>query len=60
MSLQFYDENIPCLAACPVHTNAGAYVAAIADGDRRPRGLPHCPAPESVRLGVRPSLRRAL
>ena len=33
MSLQFYDENIPCLAACPVHTNAGAYVAAIADGD---------------------------
>src|SRR3990170_1999061 len=31
--LQFYDENIPCLAACPVHTNAGMYVAAIADGD---------------------------
>lgn len=31
--LQFYDENIPCLAACPVHTNAGAYVAAIADGE---------------------------
>ena len=30
--LQFYDSNIPCLAACPVHTNAGAYVAAIADG----------------------------
>ena len=30
--LQFYDENIPCLAACPVHTNAGMYVAAIADG----------------------------
>jgi NADPH-dependent glutamate synthase beta subunit-like oxidoreductase len=29
--LQFYDENIPCLAACPVHTNAGMYVAAIAD-----------------------------
>ena len=32
-SLTFYDENIPCLAACPVHTNAGMYVAAIADGD---------------------------
>jgi len=31
--LRFYDENIPCLAACPVHTNAGTYVAAIADGD---------------------------
>jgi NADPH-dependent glutamate synthase beta subunit-like oxidoreductase len=31
--LTFFDENIPCLAACPVHTNAGMYVAAIADGD---------------------------
>jgi formate dehydrogenase (NADP+) beta subunit len=30
--LHFFDENIPCLAACPVHTNAGVYVAAIADG----------------------------
>ncbi|RMH77897.1 MAG: FAD-binding protein, partial [Actinomyces sp.] len=30
--LSYFDENIPCLAACPVHTNAGAYVAAIADG----------------------------
>ena len=32
-SLEYYDENIPCLAACPVNTNAGLYVAAIADGD---------------------------
>lgn len=31
--LSFYDQNIPCLAACPVNTNAGMYVAAIADGD---------------------------
>jgi NADPH-dependent glutamate synthase beta subunit-like oxidoreductase/ferredoxin len=31
--LSYYDRNIPCLAACPVHTNAGAYVAAIAEGD---------------------------
>ncbi len=31
--LSFFDENIPCLAACPVHTNAGMYVAAIADGN---------------------------
>lgn len=31
--LSYYDQNIPCLAACPVHTNAGMYVAAIADGD---------------------------
>jgi NADPH-dependent glutamate synthase beta subunit-like oxidoreductase len=32
-SLSYYDKNIPCMAACPVHTNAGAYVAAIAEGD---------------------------
>jgi len=32
-TLEYFDENIPCLAACPVHTNAGMYVAAIADGD---------------------------
>ncbi len=31
--LSFFDQNIPCLAACPVHTNAGMYVAAIADGN---------------------------
>ncbi len=31
--LDFFDRNIPCLAACPVHTNAGLYVAAIAEGD---------------------------
>ncbi len=34
-ALHYYDLNIPCLAACPVHTNAGAYVAAIAEGDDR-------------------------
>ncbi|MCH7584269.1 MAG: FAD-dependent oxidoreductase [Acidobacteria bacterium] len=33
LHLSYYDRNIPCLAACPVHTNAGAYVAAIAEGD---------------------------
>jgi NADPH-dependent glutamate synthase beta subunit-like oxidoreductase len=33
LDLSYYDENIPCMAACPVHTNAGAYVAAIAEGD---------------------------
>jgi len=31
--LEYFDANIPCLRACPVHTNAGAYVAAIAEGD---------------------------
>ena len=33
LELGYYDKNIPCMAACPVHTNAGAYVAAIAQGD---------------------------
>jgi NADPH-dependent glutamate synthase beta subunit-like oxidoreductase len=33
LELAYYDRNIPCMAACPVHTNAGAYVAAIAEGD---------------------------
>jgi formate dehydrogenase (NADP+) beta subunit len=27
------DANVPCTQACPVLTNAGRYVAAIADGD---------------------------
>jgi NADPH-dependent glutamate synthase beta subunit-like oxidoreductase len=35
MALDYFDANIPCLAACPVHTNAGLYVSAIADGDDR-------------------------
>lgn len=33
--LEYFDLNIPCLAACPVHTNAGSYVAAVADADDR-------------------------
>lgn len=33
--LEYFDHNIPCLAACPVHTNAGSYVAAVADADDR-------------------------
>ncbi len=33
--LEYFDFNIPCMAACPVHTNAGSYVAAVADGDDR-------------------------
>ena len=28
-------ENEPCRAACPVHTDAGAYVTAIAQGRHR-------------------------
>ncbi|MBI3648390.1 MAG: FAD-dependent oxidoreductase [Actinobacteria bacterium] len=29
----WFDENVPCTRACPVLTNAGRYVAAIAAGD---------------------------
>jgi formate dehydrogenase (NADP+) beta subunit len=32
---QWFDENVPCTRACPVLTNAGRYVAAIAAGDDR-------------------------
>jgi NADPH-dependent glutamate synthase beta subunit-like oxidoreductase/NAD-dependent dihydropyrimidine dehydrogenase PreA subunit len=30
---EWFDENVPCTQACPVLTNAGRYVAAIASGD---------------------------
>jgi len=30
---QWFEDNIPCMQACPVLTNAGRYVAAIADAD---------------------------
>jgi formate dehydrogenase (NADP+) beta subunit len=29
----WFDDNVPCTRACPVMTNAGRYVAAIAAGD---------------------------
>jgi NADPH-dependent glutamate synthase beta subunit-like oxidoreductase len=29
----WFDDNVPCTRACPVLTNAGRYVAAIAAGD---------------------------
>ncbi len=29
----WFDDNVPCTRACPVLTNAGRYVSAIADGD---------------------------
>ncbi len=31
----WFDDNVPCTRACPVLTNAGRYVAAIAVGDDR-------------------------
>jgi NADPH-dependent glutamate synthase beta subunit-like oxidoreductase/NAD-dependent dihydropyrimidine dehydrogenase PreA subunit len=30
---EWFDQNVPCTRACPVLTNAGRYVAAIAAGD---------------------------
>jgi NADPH-dependent glutamate synthase beta subunit-like oxidoreductase len=30
---EWFDANVPCTQACPVLTNAGRYVAAIASGD---------------------------
>jgi formate dehydrogenase (NADP+) beta subunit len=30
---EWFDDNVPCTRACPVLTNAGRYVAAIASGD---------------------------
>lgn len=32
VSLKWLDANFPCMAACPVHTEAGRYVALIAEG----------------------------
>ncbi len=32
---EWFDANVPCTRACPVLTNAGRYVAAIAAGDDR-------------------------
>ena len=29
---RWLSDNEPCRAACPVHTDAGAYVTAIAEG----------------------------
>ncbi|HEY3381023.1 MAG TPA: FAD-dependent oxidoreductase [Vicinamibacterales bacterium] len=32
-TFQYFLDLIPCRTACPVHTNAGAYVRAVADGN---------------------------
>ena len=32
---EWFDDNVPCTRACPVLTNAGRYVTAIAAGDDR-------------------------
>jgi NADPH-dependent glutamate synthase beta subunit-like oxidoreductase len=33
--LPWYRTNVPCMEACPVHTDSGRYVQHIADGDYR-------------------------
>jgi formate dehydrogenase beta subunit len=35
VNLEWLDANFPCMAACPVHTEAGRYVALIAEGKYR-------------------------
>src|SRR5689334_2062910 len=35
VDLEWLDSNFPCMAACPVHTEAGRYVALIAEGKYR-------------------------
>lgn len=32
VNVEWLDANFPCMAACPVHTEAGRYVALIAEG----------------------------
>src|SRR5512135_3648432 len=35
VDLEWLDSNFPCMAACPVHTEAGRYVALIEEGKYR-------------------------
>ena len=35
VDLPWLDSNFPCMAACPVHTESGRYVALIAEGKYR-------------------------
>ncbi len=35
VDLEWLDSNFPCMAACPVHTEAGRYVGLIEDGRYR-------------------------
>ena len=35
VNLEWLDSNFPCMAACPVHTEAGRYVTLIAEGKYR-------------------------
>ena len=35
VNLEWLDSNFPCMAACPVHTEAGRYVALVEEGKYR-------------------------
>ena len=44
---QYFLDLVPCRTACPVHTDAGAYVRAIAEWDTA-RGYGIARAPVSI------------
>ena len=52
-------SNEPCRAACPVHTDAGAYVTAIAEGRFR-AGVSHRARAESLPFGLWARVRGAV
>ena len=56
---QWLWANEPCRAACPVHTDAGAYVTAIAEGRFEDAYLV-ARGSESVPVGLRTRVRRAV
>ena len=56
---QYWVEMVKCRHACPVKTDACGYVTAIAEGPLR-RRVPHRARHQSLRLHLRPRLRRAL
>ena len=58
-SLTWYRENVPCMQACPVHTDSGRYVQLIAQGRIR-GGLPGRALVEPVGLGLRTGLCRSV
>jgi NADPH-dependent glutamate synthase beta subunit-like oxidoreductase len=44
---QYFLDLVPCRTACPVHTNAGGYVRAVAEGDTA-RGYAIARAPNQL------------
>jgi len=49
---QYFLDLVPCRTACPVRTNAGGYVRAIAEGDdERAYGIARAPNPLASTCG---------